>query len=295
MSKYSEAEKNRLIEAMRYGRMYNIVEELSILFCNSVRYVGSAVNGVDADYITLRLLYQGCIGYVDAQQAERLGIESDWYEIIPVGTRNKYGFPDAYNLQYANNKGVIRSEVPYDAIHVIKANSKLYPWYLRFVSDAETIEKLETSMLINVQASRNTDIIPVKDEKTRLSINNFYDMARNGSPAVVVKDGDIADALRNKIENKTKFEAEKIQTLARTVWEEAVKRCGIVSANNFKRERVQTAEVNASACETIDYIYAMIDTFNRDAERAGIDVRMEANTAINDIMYGDESGDENGV
>ena len=95
--------------------------------------------------------------------------------------------------------------------------------------------------------------------------------------------------LQNQVTNPTQFVADKILTLARAEWEDIIKRCGVVTSNNFKRERVQTAEINAGAGECIDYIYIMVDTFNRDCERAGLPTRMHFNGFASMYEGGDDS------
>jgi hypothetical protein len=277
-NKITEAERKRLLEAERIGRVFSIVEELTILFCNSVKYTGVDTENVDPAYITQRLLYNGVIAHVNEAQRAKLNLPyTGWYEAIPVGTRNRWGFPNAYNIGFPNNQGAILTNVSFEEISVIKANPKIFPWYIRFVQDAGIIDQLETSMLVNVDASRNTTIFPVRDETTRNTLERAFDSIRAGASAVVMKDADATMAINNKIVNNTPFEADRIKALSRTVWEEALKRCGIITANNFKRERVQTAEVNAGAGEAIDYIYCMIDTFNEDCTRQGVNAAMEFN------------------
>ena len=41
---------------------------------------------------------------------------------------------------------------------------------------------------------------------------------------------------------------------------------GILTSNVNKRERVQSAEVNATLGQATDYIYLLIDTFNKQCE-----------------------------
>ena len=67
---------------------------------------------------------------------------------------------------------------------------------------------------------------------------------------------------------------------------------GILTANTDKRERVQSAEVNAKLGEASDYIYLLIDNFNRQATSYGLPFRAVYNGSMEEIY---EDGDETPV
>lgn len=267
LDKISKRERERIREAQQFGRVVALVKELTALFCNAVT-ITDLPSDIPPEYITLGMLFDGAMGV-------RRDNPSIWYRVKPSGTINRYGYSNYYNLGYANNV-FVEQNVPYEDIHLIKANAQCFPWYIKFVQSAERIEKLETSANINIEVARNTAIIPVPDDKSVASIERVYKSTKDGAVAVAVTDR-VAEMLQNQVTNPTQFVADKILTLARAEWEDIIKRCGVVTANNFKRERVQTAEVNAGAGECIDYIYIMVDTFNRDCERAGLPARMHFN------------------
>lgn len=286
MDKYSKRELERIKEAQRYGRINALVKEITALFCNAVTYTDLPTE-IPPEYITLGMLFDGAMGV-------KKDNTSTWYRIKPAGTLNRYGYANFYNLGYAN-ENFVEQNVPYEDVNLIKANAQCFPWIVKFVQSAERIERLETSAGINVEVSRNTAIIPVPDEKDARQIEQFYKSAKDGAVAVAVTER-VAEMLHNQVENPTEFVADKIMTLARAEWEDVIKRCGVLTSNNFKRERVQTAEVNAGAGECIDYIYIMVDTFNRDCERAGLPTRMHFNgyaDAFDTAPDGMEGGDGN--
>lgn len=279
MSMYTEKERERLVAELQQNRILTRALEVVNLICNSIRYEGTAVESIDPDYITQRLIYDGEIGYVNAEQAAALGVECDWYRILPMGRLNKRGYPAIYQLSYPNNARPIKSRVAYESICPIKANSTIFPIFRKIAQECEIIDQLETSMIVNVQASRNTDIIPVDDFSTKALIEDFYRNARTGAPAIVLP-RNAAEKIRDKIENKTEFVADRIDALRVERWNDLLKRAGVMTPNEFKRERVQSAEVNAGVGETIDYLYTMIDTFNEDCKRLGVDARMVVNGYI---------------
>ena len=57
-----------------------------------------------------------------------------------------------------------------------------------------------------------------------------------------------------------------------------------------KRERVQSAEVNATIGQATDYIYLLIDTFTKQCETYGLDFEMVLNGSLEEI-YVDANGD----
>lgn len=287
LDKISKRDRERIREAQQHGRVAVLVKELTALFCNAVTITDLPAD-IPPEYITLGMLCDGamCI---------RKDNPDIWYRVKPSGTINRYGYSNYYNLGYANDV-FVEQNVPYEDIHLIKANAQCFPWFIKFVQSAERIEKLETSANINIEVSRNTAIIPVPDEKSVSSIERVYKSTKEGAVAVAVSDH-VAEMLQNQVTNPTQFVADKIMTLARAEWEDIIKRCGVLAANNFKRERVQTAEVNAGAGEVIDYIYILVDTFNRDCERAGLPTRMHFNgyaTHFDDNPE-DEGGDDDEI
>ena len=66
---------------------------------------------------------------------------------------------------------------------------------------------------------------------------------------------------------------------------------GILTANTDKKERVQSAEVNASLGQASDYIYLLIDTFNKQCESYGIPYKMLFNGSMEEIYLKDVDGD----
>ena len=63
-----------------------------------------------------------------------------------------------------------------------------------------------------------------------------------------------------------------------------------MSANINKRERVQVGEVNATVGQCEDYIYLMIDTFNKQMDTYGLPFKMRLNGSLESLY--DNSPDE---
>ena len=66
---------------------------------------------------------------------------------------------------------------------------------------------------------------------------------------------------------------------------EFLSRLGIMTANTMKRERVQTAEVNAGMGEAVDLIYTVIDFWNKQAESYGLEKYKMTYNGVSEEYY----------
>lgn len=251
-----------------------IFQEFENTFCNAFK-----ITGLDPDvyppFIIRGLLYDGCVAYVDHEQSINLSIEEGWYWCRPTGFNSRYGFPKSYNLVYGNYV-VAKTNVFYKDFHLIHGNATHFPYVIRFLQEAKELERLRISEKINVEASRNADLIPVKNPEIRMTLERAYANVRSGVTAVELSE-EAAEALQNKISNPTAFNADKIHALFEQRFTNMLKRCGSIADNDFKRERVQSAEVSASAGEAIDFAYIFIDSFNTSCKRDGLPFEMVFN------------------
>ena len=65
-----------------------------------------------------------------------------------------------------------------------------------------------------------------------------------------------------------------------------------MTANINKKERVQSAEVNATIGQATDYIYMLIDTFNKQMDAYALPFKMELNGALEEIYLNDNEVDD---
>ena len=63
---------------------------------------------------------------------------------------------------------------------------------------------------------------------------------------------------------------------------------GVLTANTDKKERVQSAEVNANLGQASDYIYLLIDTFNKQCDTYGLDFQMVYNGSMEEIYLNND-------
>ena len=92
----------------------------------------------------------------------------------------------------------------------------------------------------------------------------------------------------------TKALIAKIYILKGEFKNELLTKLGIMNANTDKRERVQVGEVNATLGQCLDYLYLLIDTFNKQCETYEIPYKMIINSSIEELYVDETGGDDNG-
>ena len=183
----------------------------------------------------------------------------------------------------------------------LRANADCYPLIWDIVKTAQMMAKIDNAILANIASVGSSDIIPVADKATEKAIIDAYQKKNLGAPAVTVLAGKENSPFKQAIGevihgSQTPYVADRLNDLYGAIETAQLKRIGVLSANEYKRERVQSAEVNAGAAEVIDWVYMTIDQFNKDAESAGIEERLYFKGAASaydptDIEMDDTSGD----
>lgn len=277
------ANKRYEAEALQAGIRKRYVDELTALFCNSV-----IVDGIEGDapqsFLLLTLLRFGQVGKYNGE----------WYRLVAEAPLNQYGLPSYYSLQTGN--GIILAvHIPREKINIYRANAISYPYIGNFEAVADSLALMDTSIRTNLLNSQTAWLMGVDNEEQAENIKRAYEDMALGLPAIVVNKKTMGESFADEKNVSVMFIADKIADLRERRWDDALKRCGIVTANDYKRERVQTAEVNAGAGESIDYIYQMIDQFNQDAEKQGQPERMRFNGVAQEYDQTDEENNEAGA
>ena len=89
------------------------------------------------------------------------------------------------------------------------------------------------------------------------------------------------------VQTETPYMVDKFVTYRDQERDRLLNKLGIMSANINKRERVQVGEVNATVGQCMDYIYLLIDTFNKQMETYGLPFEMVLNESLEEL-YGNE-------
>ena len=168
------------------------------------------------------------------------------------------------------------------------------------------MDDCDLAMIQNIGACKTPFVISAKDGDTKLTLLQAIRQKENGEPVIMV-DSDFGDSLK-VIDFKPEFMADKFQMMREDERDKLLNKLGIMSANTDKRERVQVGEVNATLAQCTDYLYLLIDTFNRQMQDYGLDFKMIPNSSTNELYAKDfeeneeteettdiKEGEENGI
>ena len=169
-----------------------------------------------------------------------------------------YGLPTMYTLVGYNGFVVRRS--PADVV-ILRANDLRQPIKEFCDIQAEKIVNIDMAIEQNLEAIKTMTIVSVADRPTLLTLGNIAESRQIGASMVFVN----KSALQNAREK---------------VFNEALQHLGISTVNTAKAERVQTEEITTAQGQAIENINTVIDTFNHDAEKGGLSIRLKANTAL---------------
>lgn len=230
-------------------------------------------------YFLRTLFKEGKIGEIEGKN-EQLFLPASGVGI------DIYGLPTDYNLIAPNG---YTAHLPASQVKIYRINDMAYPIYPYLQEQARKVAELDMAIAQNLDAIKTATFFRCKDQKEVLSLQNASYARRIGA-TVIFGTEDMASSLEMFSTGATYY-CDKLYELRKEIINETLNRMGTLTANDDKRERVQTAEVDASACATLCNINVIIDTFNYDAKIAGSPLRMELNTCLGDVLS-DEGKDD---
>ena len=133
----------------------------------------------------------------------------------------------------------------------------------------------DVGIMQNIRAVRTPAFWVSDNADFILSVKEAVQATESGETHVIIKKP--LSSMLNTMKNETPFVADKIQEQKKIIRNEFLTRIGILTANSSKRERVQTAEIEAGIGETVDLIYTVIDFWNKQNEQYGLPFKMEFN------------------
>jgi len=149
----------------------------------------------------------------------------------------------------------------------------------------------DIAMRQNLEACKTPYIVVCRDENLRLSFEQAIQQKQDGQAALVVSE-ELGDGLK-AISISTDFLVDKFRAARDAERDTMLNKFGILTSNVEKRERVQSAEVNATLGQASDYIYLLIDTFNKQMETYGIPYEMAFNGSMEEIyLSGEQTNDK---
>lgn len=188
-----------------------------------------------------------------------------------------YGLPTMYTLVGYNGFVVRRS--PADVV-ILRANDLRQPIKEFCDIQAEKIVNIDMAIEQNLEAIKTMTIVSVADRPTLLTLGNIAESRQIGASMVFINKSAIQGSEISVQPTGATYLVDKLQNAREKVFNEALQHLGISTVNTAKAERVQTEEITTAQGQAIENINTVIDTFNHDAEKGGLSIRLKANTAL---------------
>ena len=267
--------------------VYSRFDEYFNLLMNAVKVVSAqgeeAINYETETFLKRGLFENGAMGYDK--------ITKQWYYVYGQGL-NEFGNPTSLIFVTAN--GFTFSRKAYyededdgaykvDALPISMSMSQLIKATTDFMTNCEV------AMKQNLEACKTPYIVVCKDEKLRLSFETALQQKVLGQACIVVSE-DLGDGLK-AVDIGVTYLVDKFAEARDTERDTLLNKLGILTANTDKKERVQSAEVNASLGQASDYIYMLIDNFNKQCDSYGLPFKMDFNGSMEEIYLQDVDGD----
>lgn len=265
------------------------------LYCEYKNLLMNAVkiNGLEYEeetFVKNNLIECGAVGFDK--------ITKKWSNVYGEGL-NELGNPTNLTLVFRNGKTIYRKayyDKDPDGAYRIMATPDGYPFAEIIANTVKFMATCNIAINQNVNAVKTPYVIVCDNEDLRLSLEHAIEEQQDGK-AVIVVSKDIGESLK-AVQTTTEYIADKLITIRDQERDQMLNKFGIMSANINKRERVQVGEVNATVGQCVDYIYLLIDTFNKQMKSYGIEgVEMTMNGSLEDIYLNEinETAEDNTV
>lgn len=261
-----------------YG-VYSRFDEYFNLLMNAVKVV-SALDGTSINYEVETFLKRGLFENGSMGYDKML---DKWYYVYGQGL-NELGNPTLLTLVTANGKTFTRPasyENEEDGAYKIDALPVSISMAQLIKETTDFMTNCDIAMRQNLEACKTPYIVVCKNEELRLSFEQALQQKILGQACIVVSE-DLGDGLK-AVDIGVNYLVDKFSEARDTERDTLLTKLGILTANTDKKERVQSAEVNASLGQASDYIYLLIDNFNKQCESYGIPYEMQFNGSMEEI------------
>ena len=275
------------ISICRANGVYSRFEEYFNLLMNAVKVVSAqgeaSINYEEETFLKRGLFENGSMGYDK--------ITKKWYYVYGLGL-NDDGDPTELCFVTANGKTFTRpayydnkddGAYKVDALPINMSMSQMIKATTDFMINCEM------AMTQNLEACKTPYIVVCKNENLRLSFETAIQQKQTGQAVIVVNE-DLGDGLK-AIDIGVTYLVDKFAEARDTERDTLLTKLGILTANTDKKERVQSAEVNATIGQASDYIYMLIDNFNKQCDSYGLPYKMVFNGSMEEIYLNDNDGD----
>lgn len=281
------ARKVRDLNPERRKRPYGVFSrypEFMNLLLNAVKIIdkgsGETLPFVVETFVKRALFENGAAGYDK--------ITKQWYYVYGEGL-DEYGKPTTLVLVTANGKAFSRKAF-YDndedgAYEVLGLPIPNLTMGAIIQETTDFMLNCDVAMRQNLEACKTPYIVVCRDDNLRLSFDTALQQKQLGQAAIVVSE-ELGDGLK-AININTPYLVDKFAQARDAERDTLLNKLGILTSNVQKKERVQSAEVNATLGQATDYIYLLIDTFNKQAESYGLPFEMQFNGSMEEIYLQD--------
>lgn len=275
------------ISICRANGVYSRFEEYFNLLMNAVKVVSAqgeaSINYEEETFLKRGLFENGSMGYDK--------ITKKWYYVYGLGLNND-GDPTELCFVTANGKTFTRpayydnkddGAYKVDALPINMSMSQMIKATTDFMINCEM------AMTQNLEACKTPYIVVCKNENLRLSFETALQQKQTGQAVVVVSE-ELGDGLK-AVDIGVTYLVDRFAEARDTERDTLLTKLGILTANIDKKERVQSAEVNATLGQASDYIYMLIDNFNKQCDSYGLPYKMLFNGSMEEIYLNDNEGD----
>ena len=269
-----------------YG-VYSRFEEYFNLLMNAVKVVSAqgeaSINYEEETFLKRGLFENGSMDYDK--------ITKKWYYVYGIGLKDD-GDPTELCFVTANGKTFTRpayydnkedGAYKVDALPINMSMSQMIKASTDFMINCEM------AMTQNLEACKTPYIVVCKNENLRLSFETALQQKQTGQAVVVVSE-ELGDGLK-AVDIGVTYLVDRFAEARDTERDTLLTKLGILTANIDKKERVQSAEVNATLGQASDYIYMLIDNFNKQCDSYGLPYKMIFNGSMEEIYLNDNDGD----
>ena len=221
------------------------------------------------------LIENGAVGYDK--------ISKKWYHVYGEGL-NELGNPKQLTMVTANGISFAR-EASYDKNKDGAYRIMAYPFGFSLASmikeTTDFMSNCDVAMRQNLEACKTPFVVIAKDENLLLSIEQALQQKQLGQAALIVSP-DLGEGLKS-IDITPKYLVADFAAARDRERDVLLTKLGILTSNMYKRERIQSAEVNANLGQATDYIYLLIDTFNKQCKTYDLPFVMKYNGSMEEI------------
>ena len=264
------AVKEALKKSQEYKETY--LKRFSTFFHNAVKIETNEFKDLPKRYLLETLMNKGAIAF-DRSLRLFLPFTQSGVDI--------YGLPTQYTLIGMNGFNKLCSP---EEVVILRANDLRVPLQIYLEQQASKLADIDMAIEQNLNAIRTMSLVEVPDKATMLSFSNLESAREIGASVVFVnKSANIQGNIKVS-QTGAEYLIDKLQEARREILNETFQTLGIGTMNTYKKERVQSAEVEASNFYTIDSINTLIDTFNYDADFGDIDIHLVPNTIVTSVL-----------